>query len=322
MLSDAGDLAQLALGNELEYRVEHRAEDRNVQPAGVVGHVEAGALSLAQPADVAAQCRRRHGEGEPDPGPDLAGAVVDGPVGVPLVEELVVGVGLVGRVEDEHGGGPDGTGEERHDERPKAEEVDNLVAGADLERGVGLHLLIGEAEILLEEGLEEFQIDIGGLQSWRPSALLLLLPLMPAPRPQTSWAICAACVRRLLCSSMHLLHLVLLLLLLPTDKGRRAIVALQQGKCSAPRRNRLHLVPLSLSAQQAQAAVFEYLVWYCPYLPSFNYFNGAPTAPTYIAGTVRPSSERTSASRSRHSESRGPKSIEHPPSGSTRRATA
>jgi len=51
---------------------------------------------------------------------------------------------------------------------------------------------------------------------------------------------------------MHLLHLVLLLLLLPTDKGRRAIVALQQGKCSAPHRNRLHLVPLS-----AQAAVFE-----------------------------------------------------------------
>ena len=110
LLSDAGDLAQLALGNELEHRIEHRAEDRNVQPAGVVGHVEAGALSLAQPVDVAAQGRRRHGEGEPDPGPDLAGAVVDGPVGVPLVEVLVVGVGLVGRVEDEHDGGPDGPG--------------------------------------------------------------------------------------------------------------------------------------------------------------------------------------------------------------------
>mmetsp|Transcript_16907 Transcript_16907/g.48582 ORF Transcript_16907/g.48582 Transcript_16907/m.48582 type:complete len:253 (-) Transcript_16907:92-850(-) len=243
LLSDAGDLAQFALGNELEHRVQYRAEDRDVEPAGVVGHIKAGALALAQSVDVAAQGRRRHGEGEPNPGPDLAGAVVDGPVGIPLVEVLVVGVGLVGSVKDVHGGGPDGPGEERRDERPKAEEVDNLVAGADLERGVGLDLLVGEAEVLLEEGLEEFQVGISGLQYWRLSVLLLLL-LLTAPQPQTSGGWAYACARQFLWSSMHLLHLVLL----RTDKGRRAIVTLQQGKCSASHRNSLHFVSLCCSA--------------------------------------------------------------------------
>jgi len=81
---------------------------------------------------------------------------------------------------------------------------------------------------------------------------------------------------------MHLLHLVLLLLLLllPTDKGRRSVVALQQGKYSAPHRNRLHFVPLSLLSK-AQAAVFEYFL---PFFPCLDFSMASASC-----NSVRPS---------------------------------
>ena len=246
MLSDAGDLAQFALGNELEDRVQHRAEDRDVEPAGVVGHVQAGALPLPQPVDVAAEGRRRHGEGEPNPGPDLAGAVVDGPVGIPLVQILAVGVGLVGGVEDVHDGRPERTGEDRNDEGPKAKQVDNLVAGAHLELGVGLDVLVGEAKVLFEEGLEEFQVGIGRVQLYR----YLYLPLLGRTM-STSPVRGGRRRRRFLWSSMHLLHLLLLPLgLLPTDKGHRAIAALQQNKGHASCRDMPHSVNALLCYEQ------------------------------------------------------------------------
>ena len=52
--------------------------------------------------------------------------------------------------------------------------------------------------------------------------------------------------RRFLWSSMHLLHLLLLLGLLPTVKGHRAIAALQQKKGHASCRDMPHSVDVLL----------------------------------------------------------------------------
>lgn len=117
-MSNAGDLGQFSLGDEFEDWIEHRTQDGNVQPRRVIGHVQTGT-----------SCHERFSrdggkgiyQGQPHFGPNLAGRIVNGAVWIPFVVILPL---MDERVDQHHGGHPNGSGQERNQRTPKAKGVD------------------------------------------------------------------------------------------------------------------------------------------------------------------------------------------------------
>jgi hypothetical protein len=46
LLSHTGDISEFTLGNEFENGIQHGAQDRNIEPGCMVGHIETGHVHL------------------------------------------------------------------------------------------------------------------------------------------------------------------------------------------------------------------------------------------------------------------------------------
>ena len=139
LLPDAGDLLQLAFGNKLEDGIEDRAQHRNIQPRGVIGHVETGPIGHQRlPRDDG----KRVGQCQPHFGPDFARCVKDGSIGIPFL------VPFADHADRSHGGHPKGAREQRNSGAPETKGIHHFFLFALSQSNQGLAVLLGQEENL------------------------------------------------------------------------------------------------------------------------------------------------------------------------------